>query len=278
MPEGDTIARAAAALHAALAGAHGDRASQTGLARPGAASTTTRRSPAAPSSACVARGKHLLLALLGRARAAHAHADARLVASLPPGRTLAAAGAARCASASTPRTWVAVAFDVPVAEFVPRRRPGAASRRWPRSGPICRPRRSIARPSLARLAAAGARAIGEVLLDQRVVAGIGNVLRSETLFLAGLHPRTPAWRRSSRRCARHVLDTAARLLQRNSRAGGGPTPQHHRPDRAGRSALGLQPHRPAVPALRHADPLGRAGHRRPPRLLVRHLPAEPSGG
>ena len=33
--------------------------------------------------------------------------------------------------------------------------------------------------------------IGEVLLNQRVLAGIGNVFKSEILFLAGLDPFTP---------------------------------------------------------------------------------------
>lgn len=36
------------------------------------------------------------------------------------------------------------------------------------------------------------RAIGAVLLDQRVVAGIGNVYRAEILYLLGIHPETPA--------------------------------------------------------------------------------------
>lgn len=34
-------------------------------------------------------------------------------------------------------------------------------------------------------------AIAEVLLDQRVAAGVGNVYKSEVLFLEGVHPRTP---------------------------------------------------------------------------------------
>ena len=34
--------------------------------------------------------------------------------------------------------------------------------------------------------------IGAALLDQKVVAGIGNVYRSELLFLAGVHPLTVA--------------------------------------------------------------------------------------
>lgn len=36
------------------------------------------------------------------------------------------------------------------------------------------------------------RPIGAVLLDQRVIAGLGNIYRAEVLYLAGLHPSTPA--------------------------------------------------------------------------------------
>jgi endonuclease VIII len=35
-------------------------------------------------------------------------------------------------------------------------------------------------------------AVGALLLDQSVVAGVGNVLRAEVLYLAGVHPATPA--------------------------------------------------------------------------------------
>lgn len=34
--------------------------------------------------------------------------------------------------------------------------------------------------------------VAEVITDQRVVAGVGNVYKSEVLFLCGLHPLTPA--------------------------------------------------------------------------------------
>ncbi len=37
----------------------------------------------------------------------------------------------------------------------------------------------------------GLRALGEVLLDQRIVAGIGNIYRCESLFVQGLSPWTP---------------------------------------------------------------------------------------
>ena len=42
-----------------------------------------------------------------------------------------------------------------------------------------------------RLAREPDRAIGEALLDQRNLAGIGTFYRAELLFLQGLHPRTP---------------------------------------------------------------------------------------
>ncbi len=96
MPEGDTIARAAAVLHEALAGQTVTRFA-TALAHLARVDVDT---PLAGRivERCAAHGKHLLIAFSGGARAAHAHAHAWLVASLSPGRTLAAATRARCAS------------------------------------------------------------------------------------------------------------------------------------------------------------------------------------
>lgn len=45
--------------------------------------------------------------------------------------------------------------------------------------------------ALSRMTVDPDRAIGEVLLDQRCLAGIGTVYRAEICFLAGLHPRLP---------------------------------------------------------------------------------------
>jgi endonuclease-8 len=42
-----------------------------------------------------------------------------------------------------------------------------------------------------RLAADPAREIGVALIDQRALAGPGNVYKSEALFLRGIHPWTP---------------------------------------------------------------------------------------
>ena len=63
-----------------------------------------------------------------------------------------------------------------------------------------------------RLSAEPERPIGEALLDQRNLAGIGNVYRSEVLFLSGVDPRTPV--RDVRRLDA-LVDRARRLLDAN---------------------------------------------------------------
>lgn len=40
------------------------------------------------------------------------------------------------------------------------------------------------------------RPVGDALLDQRVLAGVGNIYRNEALFLAGIHPLRPSGRLS----------------------------------------------------------------------------------
>lgn len=47
------------------------------------------------------------------------------------------------------------------------------------------------RAAVAALRARPGLPIGEALMNQRLVAGIGNVWKSEILFLAGVHPRAP---------------------------------------------------------------------------------------
>jgi endonuclease-8 len=62
-----------------------------------------------------------------------------------------------------------------------------------------------------RLAADPDRAVGEALLDQRVLAGVGNLYKAETLFLTGTHPWTPAGRADPAA----IVATAHRLLRAN---------------------------------------------------------------
>jgi endonuclease-8 len=115
--------------------------------------------------------------------------------------------------------WIAVAFDVYDAELVPGHDPARLAAVSILGPDLLSPALDVAAVAT-RLGAEGARAIGDVLLDQRVAAGIGNVFRSELLFLAGVHPRTPAGALSVERCAA-LVQRAVVLLRANARVGAG---------------------------------------------------------
>lgn len=109
--------------------------------------------------------------------------------------------------------WVAVAFDVPVAEFVSARKlattdPVAAL------GPDLLGSSFDRDEAVRRLAASGDTPIAQALLDQRNVAGIGNVYKSEVLFLCGVNPYAPPPDVPVPILER-ILDTARALLQEN---------------------------------------------------------------
>lgn len=84
-------------------------------------------------------------------------------------------------------THQAVAFSAPVVRLFPSWESLRESK-WGDLGPD--PLRSdFSREEfLGRLSSDPERKIGEALLDQRVVAGVGNILRNEILFRAGIHP------------------------------------------------------------------------------------------
>jgi len=71
-----------------------------------------------------------------------------------------------------------------------------------------------------RLLAAGARPICDVLLDQRVLAGLGNVYKSELLFLARVHPLREVCALAPG-VARELSARARQLLQANVAAAHG---------------------------------------------------------
>lgn len=218
MPEGDTIARAATALQRALAGRI-VTAFATGLAQLARVDDDT---PLAGRTidGCRSVGKHLLMTFSGGlVLRTHMRMHGSWHLYRPGERWQRSPRAARIRIDTD--AWVAVAFDVPVAEFVrdadlDRHRPLAAL------GPDLADPSSDRAEALARIAASGGRPIGEVLLDQRVVAGIGNVLRSEALFVAGVHPDAPAVQLGAHDVGR-LVDTAVRLVQRNARADAYPT-------------------------------------------------------
>lgn len=109
--------------------------------------------------------------------------------------------------------FVAVAFNVPIAEFLDERQ--AARQEDLRSiGPDLLGATFDEADAVHRLQARGPQAISEALLNQRVVAGIGNVYKSETLFLEGVHPETPV-RALDEQKLRELLRTARKLLKAN---------------------------------------------------------------
>jgi endonuclease-8 len=82
--------------------------------------------------------------------------------------------------------------------------------------------------------------IGEALLDQQVVSGIGNIYRCEALFAERTHPSTP-WSSLSAQDVDRLVTAAARLMRANlapaqgfdREFGGGPG-RHYVYNRAGR--------------------------------------------
>lgn len=61
--------------------------------------------------------------------------------------------------------------------------------------------------------------IAELLLDQTVASGIGNVYKSEVLFLRGVHPRTPVGQLDDQALIA-IYTEAARLMRANLGPGG----------------------------------------------------------
>jgi endonuclease-8 len=66
--------------------------------------------------------------------------------------------------------------------------------------------------ALGRLLAQPDATVGEALLDQRNLAGIGNMYRAEVLFSCGVNPWTPIGQVTD---LARVIDTSFRLLRRN---------------------------------------------------------------
>ena len=149
----------------------------------------------------------------------------------------------------------------------PLARPGARARREPRPQPGAgHPRRPARhRRDGEQFRAADQRtAIGEALLDQRLVAGIGNLWRAEALWRAQISP----WRTLgdvSDEELRTVLDAGVAADAPLARLGA-------------QAARRLPAGRPAVPALRHADQVARPGRREPDRLLVPRVPERRRAG
>ena len=81
----------------------------------------------------------------------------------------------------------AVAFNVPIAKFYTARTI-ARNSAIPKLGPDLLGEAFAADEAKVRLLARGEEEIANVLLNQRVMAGLGNVYKSEVLFACGVHP------------------------------------------------------------------------------------------
>jgi formamidopyrimidine-DNA glycosylase len=71
-------------------------------------------------------------------------------------------------------------------------------------------------------------AIKTLLMDQRIISGLGNIYTDETLFYAGIDPRTPG-QLAGRNCGR-ILSSARRVLARAIEHGGSTILNYRRRD------------------------------------------------
>lgn len=180
MPEGDTIHRAARTLHAALAGRAITRFETVlpQLARidedaPLAGRTIER---------IEAAGKNLLMHFSGDL---HLRTHMRMHGSwhlYKPGERWRRRRDDMRIVLETD-AWVAVAFNVPIAEFYDERQEDLR-----KLGPDFIAPDFDAEEALRRIRARGDTEIADVLLNQRVVSGIGNEYKSELLFITKINP------------------------------------------------------------------------------------------
>lgn len=187
MPEGDTIKRAANALHRALAGQVVTRF-QTGLAQ---LAKVDRDAPIAGRTVerVESVGKHLLFRFSGGLTLrTHQRMNGTWHLYRPGERWRKPRASMRVVLETA--DFVAVGFDLPVADFFT----DAQLARDPELralGPDLLAPDFDPAEALRRFRARGTVPASFALLDQRVMAGVGNQYKSELLFLEGVHPRAP---------------------------------------------------------------------------------------
>jgi endonuclease-8 len=218
VPEGDTVFLAGTRLRRALAG---EALTRTDFRVPRYATLdlSGRR-----VEDVVARGKHLLFRIEGDVTL-HTHFLMQGSWHLykPGANWRGPAHEVRVVLETVP--WTAVGFRLPVIDVVPTSQedtlvghlgPDPLSDTWDEG------------EAVRRLSEQPERGIGDALLDQRTIAGLGNVYKSETCFLRGVHPETRV---------RDVPDLAelvrlgARMLRANRTTGNQITTGIDRPGR-----------------------------------------------
>lgn len=180
MPEGDTIFRAATALRKVLAGnvLTGARSPLAGLANAKLIGLRVTRVDSL--------GKNLLIEFEdGRVLRTHMRMTGSWHIYRPGERWWKPEHLARVVLET--QKFVAVCFNAPVVELLPaggREQSAALAGLGP---DILAPEFDLA-GALGRYRARGEMPLGEALLDQGLVAGIGNIYKSETLFVCGTNP------------------------------------------------------------------------------------------
>ncbi|QDY07124.1 Fpg/Nei family DNA glycosylase [Micromonospora sp. HM134] len=190
MPEGDTVWNTARVLHRALAGA---RLTGSDLRVPALATTDLTGWTVAESAS---RGKHLLLRLTAPAPVASTtawtlHSHLRMDGvwrAYAPGERWTARPAHLIRAVLRGAEAVAVGYHLHELALLPT---AEEERLLGHLGPDLLGADWDPAEAVRRLAAAPGVTIGEALLDQRNLAGVGNLYKCELLFLRGLSPWTP---------------------------------------------------------------------------------------
>lgn len=186
MPEGDVVWLTARRLHGAMGG---DTLTDSDLRVPEHA---TADLTGARVTEVVARGKHLLqrFSALDHAPPLTLHSHLKMEGAWqlyrPGSRWRRPAHQARVVLRT--ERWQAVGFSLGVCELLPT---AEEDRVVGHLGPDLLGRDWDADEAVRRIGADPGRTVAEALLDQRNLAGIGTLYRSEVLFLRGLHPETP---------------------------------------------------------------------------------------
>jgi endonuclease-8 len=206
VPEGDTIFKTAAALRPLLVGRQVLKAQAR---QPG---PQIQRVVGASVTSIEPIGKHLVIRFSnGLALHSHLRMTGAWHRYAPGERWKLPAWQARVVL-EVPEH-VVVCFHAPVMELMEDRavvvHPGLT-----KLGPDLLAAAFDASEAFGRLRALGAVEIAEALLNQRNLAGIGNVFKSEILFLEGINPWTHTAAVSDAQL-RSVLSTAERLLKTN---------------------------------------------------------------
>lgn len=216
MPEGDTLYKAAAGVRPVLQGRQILRASSS--------DRTTVDPIDAPSlvgrtvTEVAARGKHLMISL-NDDRVVHSHLGMTGAWHVYPLTEAWRKPASQAALAVETEQHAVVCFSPKLLELVTvlsLRRNDYLRRLGP---DLMRPESDL-RIALARLRSHPLAPIGEAVMNQTLIAGVGNVYKSETLFIARINPWTPIGELSDERLLAYLEETS-RLMRRNRGRGRG---------------------------------------------------------